>query len=140
MILIDDMAGLMREQPFLAVESAAVARERAVGADDAMARDDDSDGVPTVGGPDGARAPGRPMRRGKLGIADGRSVGNRQQSLPDLISERVCRSNEAADRRSAARLRNTRRTASRTSKSSLVIPPPVRLRARGGLTLAAGPC
>ena len=50
------------EQQPLAAQTAAIAGHRAVGADHAMAGDDDGDGVPMVGAADGAR-PGFPIDR-----------------------------------------------------------------------------
>src|SRR5262245_57888955 len=64
------------EQPPLAVESAAVARQRPVGADDAMAGHDDGDRIRAVRRPDGPHRRGlsNPLRQ--LGIRDGRAGRN----------------------------------------------------------------
>jgi len=45
---------LVREEPAFAVQAAAIAGEAVVGADDAMAWQDDRDRIGTVGGADGA--------------------------------------------------------------------------------------
>src|SRR3712207_8229047 len=63
--------GLVREQGALAVQATPVAREAAVGADDAVARDHDRDGVPAVGEPDRAHA------AGVAEVAGDRAVGGR---------------------------------------------------------------
>lgn len=49
-------AGFVIEEPAFAVDAAAVAAEGAVGADDAVTRDDDGDLVFAVGESDGAGA------------------------------------------------------------------------------------
>ena len=45
-------------------------------------------GFRPLAAPTAREAPGRPMRAGKLGVADRRSIRNRQQSLPDLFLKR----------------------------------------------------
>src|SRR5207247_2645158 len=56
--LLEGTGALVREQPALALDSAAVAGKRPVGADHAVARDDDTDGVRAVGGAHGAHGGG----------------------------------------------------------------------------------
>src|SRR6202011_4220329 len=64
-------ARLVREQPPLPVETAAVTRQRAVGADHAVTRHDDRHGVPTVGEADGARRARRAHPPREFAVADG---------------------------------------------------------------------
>src|SRR3954447_7579384 len=64
------LAPLEPEQEPLAVQAAAVARELAVGADDAVAGDDDRDGVAAVRGADGAWCVGRAHTPGDFAIGD----------------------------------------------------------------------
>src|ERR1700681_3591274 len=59
------------EQEALEWKPAAVAGERAVGADDAMARDDDGDRIAPVGAADGAAGRGASDGRGDLEVGAG---------------------------------------------------------------------
>ena len=56
-------AGLVLDQPSLEIEAAAIAGQRPVRPDDAVAGDDDGDRVASIRGPDRAEEPGRPIRR-----------------------------------------------------------------------------
>src|SRR4051794_11674503 len=76
------------EQGALAFQAASVAGERPVGADDAVAGDDDGDRVAAIGGADRARGPGALDALGELAVADRLAVGDRAQRLPDLLLER----------------------------------------------------
>src|SRR2546423_6701304 len=67
-------AGLEVQQRALAVEAAAEARERAVGADHAVARDDHRDRVAAVGEADGADGPGVAEAAGERAVG-GRLAG-----------------------------------------------------------------
>jgi hypothetical protein len=75
------------EEPAFAVEPAAVADQRAVGPDDAMARDDDGDGVGAVGGADRANGGGRSDADGEVPVARCRPGADRPQRVPDATLE-----------------------------------------------------
>ena len=77
----------MLQQPTLAVEPAAVARQAAVRADHAVARHDDRDRVAAVGGADRAGAVRPPDLPGDLAIAARLAVRDREQRLPDVLLE-----------------------------------------------------
>ena len=81
------VGALVGEQPLFAMEAAAVAGERAVGADDAMAGHDDADRVRSVGKADGADGAGTADALGKLAVADGFGRGNFAQGSPDFALE-----------------------------------------------------
>src|SRR5512132_47164 len=80
-------AGLEVEQRALVVEPPAVAGQRTVAADDAMARADDGDRVAAVGAADGTRLAGVADAAGDLAVADRLAVGDLQQRLPDALLE-----------------------------------------------------
>ena len=67
---------LVREQPALALEAAAVSRERAVGADHPMARHEIEMGLRPFASPTAREAFGIADALGKLAIAPGLAVGN----------------------------------------------------------------
>ena len=73
----------MSEQPPFAVDSTAIAAKVCVGADDAVARDHDRDGVGTVGEADGADRLGISELFRDIEIRDGFAVGDRLQIAPD---------------------------------------------------------
>lgn len=77
----------MFEQRFFDVESAAVSGQRFVTADDAMARNDERDGILPVGGTHSAGGFRVPDPCGEFAIADGFAVGNAQQFIPDKALE-----------------------------------------------------
>src|SRR5262245_9394602 len=64
---------LMIEQPALAIEPAAVAGQRAVGADHAMAGNDNGNRISPIGGADRPAGLGLPDAARQVGIADCRS-------------------------------------------------------------------
>jgi len=75
------------EQPALAGQAAAVAGERAVGADHAVAGDDDADRVAAVGQAHGAGGCGTAELLGERAVRRGGAVGNCLQRLPHLLVE-----------------------------------------------------
>src|SRR5579863_3186055 len=81
------LAAFEVEQETLELEAAAVAGERAVGADDAVAGDDHGDRVAPVGAADGAACRGASDRLGDLGVGPGLAVGDGDQGLPDAALE-----------------------------------------------------
>src|SRR5215472_5192950 len=78
----------MLEQPALAREAAAISRERAVGADDAMARDDDADGIAAIGAADGANGAGTAEARSERAIAQRRARRDGGEPGPDAPLKR----------------------------------------------------
>lgn len=81
----------MRQQPALALQPPGIALERAILADDAVARHDEGDGVGRVGAADGARGlavvmPQLPRQRAVAGDLAGR---NPAQRLPDPLLQRA---------------------------------------------------
>ena len=78
----DNGSVLVGEEPLLAVHSAAVAGEGTVGADDAMAGNDDGDGVAAVCAADGAAGGGIADAAGLLGIAAGLAEGDGLEVFP----------------------------------------------------------
>ena len=77
----------MMKQPFLTVKAAAVSPQGPIGGDDAVAGNDDGNGVAPIRRADGSRCSLTPNPACKLRVAYGLSVTNRSQSLPDLILE-----------------------------------------------------
>ena len=77
----------MIQQPALAIEPAAVSSERSVAADDAVTRQDDSDGIGAIGSADGADGCGRANFPCQIRIRRGRTGGNRSQRLPHALLE-----------------------------------------------------
>ena len=77
----------MVEQPAFAVGAAAVAREGAVGSDDAVAGDDDDHGVGMAGLGHGTERAGTARELGQLAVADGVAVGDVLQLGPDGLLE-----------------------------------------------------
>ena len=71
----------------LLLEPAAEAGQRAVAADDAVARADDGDRVAAVGAADGARLAGVADAGGDLAVAGGLAVGDGQELGPDAPLE-----------------------------------------------------
>src|SRR5690349_21493231 len=94
------MPRLVLEQPALARQAAAVAGQRAVRADHAMARHDDADRVAAVRQADGARTVRAADALGQLAVALGRAIRNVEQRAPHALLEfgadRVERDREAA--------------------------------------------
>src|SRR5262245_63535246 len=74
----------MGEQPPFPVEAAAVSRELSVGSDDAMAGDDDGDGVGAVGRADGSHRCRFANALRQLAVGDGRSGWDSALGLPHL--------------------------------------------------------
>ena len=70
----------MGQQPALALDAAAIAGERAIGADDAMAGDDDADGIVAIGMADGTHGgpvlttPGAGQSPGAIGSVDWKTM------------------------------------------------------------------
>src|SRR5690349_9482295 len=81
------MTALVIEQPPLALEAARVTRETSVGADDAVAGDDDRDGIFVVGHTDGARRARPPDPRRELAVRGGGPDGDRAESAPHELLE-----------------------------------------------------
>ena len=75
------------EEPTLEVETTGETAEGAVGADDAMAGDDDGDGVLSVGLSGGAKSSGAADFLGEPAIAAGLAVRDGEQALPDGLLE-----------------------------------------------------
>jgi len=75
------------EEEALEVSAFGVASEGAVGGDDAVAGDDDEDGVIVVGHADSAGGAGTTQALGFLGVADGGAVGDALQHLPGALLE-----------------------------------------------------
>src|SRR5580704_11221292 len=80
-------ARLVLEQPLFAFEAAAVAGERTVSADHAMAGHDDADGIRTVGEADGANSFRPANLFGELAVGDRRAAGNCAERAPDFLLE-----------------------------------------------------
>src|SRR5438067_10810329 len=78
---------LVFEEPALAFDAAAVAGEGAVGADDAMTGDDNSDGIGAVGEADCPDCGWAADSIGEFAVGDGGAERNLSQSLPYLTLE-----------------------------------------------------
>src|SRR5437763_13215933 len=78
-------ARLVREQPALGLDAAAEAGERAVAADDAVARHDDGDGIGSVRGADGAHGVGMPDVARDGAVHRGRAVRDGAQAAPHAL-------------------------------------------------------
>ena len=101
----------MLEQPFLAVEPAAVSPQRSIGGDDAMAGNHDGNGVPPICRSDRSR---RPRPANPAGQARRSSRFLRKESLatpPRPGAEMACRPSAVAARNRAAYPRNRHLTA-----------------------------
>src|SRR5689334_14497718 len=81
------MLGLVREQRALERQSAAIAREAAVGADHAMTRNDQRDRVRAVRRTHAARGRRLADRARDLAVAARLAVRNREQRLPHGLLE-----------------------------------------------------
>ena len=90
----------MLEQPLLARQAAAVAGQRAVRADDAMAGHDDADRVLAVGQARRAHRLGLADAPRQLGVADGLAAPDLAQRPPDALLERGAGARRPAARRS----------------------------------------
>ena len=77
------LASLQLQQPALPPQPAAVAAERAVGADDAVTRHDDRHGVAAVGVTGGAHGRRAAGPRGDLRVREGLSIGRPRDPHPD---------------------------------------------------------
>lgn len=77
----------MLQEPALALQSAAVAGERAICSDHAMAGDDDADGVGAVRETNGSDGVGPVDLAGQLSIRDRGALGDLPQFLPDAALE-----------------------------------------------------
>jgi len=77
------LASLQLQQPALSPQPAAVAVERAVGADDAVTRHDDRHGVAAVGVTGGAHGRRAAGPRGDLRVREGLSIGRPRDPHPD---------------------------------------------------------
>lgn len=78
----------MVEEPAFAVEAARVAVELALAVDDAVAGDDDGDGVGAVGGTDGAGRGGVADAPCEEAVGNGFAEGDVEEVLPDELVER----------------------------------------------------
>ena len=96
-------ARLEVEQGALVLEAAAEAGQRAVAADDAVARADDGDRVAAVGAADGARLAGVADAGGDLAVAGGLAVGDRPGARSRRAARRRCRRRDAASRSKSVR-------------------------------------
>ena len=105
------------EQEALGVEPAAVAGERAVRADHAVARDHDRDRIRAVRGAGRADRRRAPDPRGELGVRDRRAVADALQLLPDALLERRPGRRRPAGRTSCARRRSTPRAGAAPSRT-----------------------
>lgn len=85
--LDEAVVALVGEEPALAVDAAAVAGEGAVGADDAMAGDDDADRIRAIREADGADGFGAADALGELAVGDGRAAGDLAEGEPDFALE-----------------------------------------------------
>lgn len=74
----------MVEKPAFAFDAATVAGEGTVGADDAVAGQDDGDGIGSVGGADGANRGGMADLLGEFAIGDGGTAGDGAERTPNL--------------------------------------------------------
>ena len=138
-------ARLEVEQGALVLEPAAVAGQRAVAADDAVARADDGDRVAAVGAADGAGLAGVADARGDLAVAGGLAIGDR----PAASARRAARRRAAAG--AAARSKSVRSPAKysrswattvwkRGSSETSPAPKPMRVTAPSSATVtASGP-
>src|SRR5437016_7854579 len=78
---------LVIQQPALSLQSAAVADQRARGADHAVAGDENRDVISAIGGADGAAGAGPADGPGLLAIASGFAEPNRAKIFPDAKLE-----------------------------------------------------
>src|SRR2546425_289486 len=93
----------MLQQPALAVEAAAEAGELPARAHDAVAGDDDREGVLAGGGADGAGGAGVAEPARQLAVARGRAVGNGADGVPHApLKRRTDRIERQLERRAAA--------------------------------------
>src|SRR5262249_31584707 len=79
---------LVLEQPSLALDPAAIARERAIGADDAMAWDHEADRIGAVGVADRAHRPRTAEFCGERAVAQRRARRDAGEPRPDSALER----------------------------------------------------
>src|ERR1700686_4050352 len=84
----DAGGALMLEQPALALDAAAIAGQRAVGTDDAVAGYDDADRVGAVGEADGPHRPRPADTPRELAIGDRRAARDVAQRAPHRALER----------------------------------------------------
>ncbi len=76
---------LMRQQPLLALQPAAISRERAVGADHPVTGHQDGNGIPPIREPHGARGAGLADPPGQLSVAPSLAVRNFRELPPDTL-------------------------------------------------------
>src|SRR6478609_1751167 len=75
----------MLQKPLLARQAAAIAGQRSVGADHAMAGHDDADRVLAIGEAGGAYRPGLADAPRELGVADGAAAADLAQGAPHAL-------------------------------------------------------
>ncbi len=80
-------AAFVTEEPAFAFDAATVSGEGSVGADDAVAGNDDGDGVCSVSGADGADGSGAADFFGEFAVRGCGAAGNCAQGAPDLLLE-----------------------------------------------------
>ena len=78
----------MVEEPAFAFDAAAVAGERAICSDDAVAGEDDGDGIGSIGGADGADGGWMADPFGELAVGGGCAAGDGAEGLPDFSLKR----------------------------------------------------
>lgn len=87
-MLVCGFDSFVLKEPALAMQASSVASKRAIGADDAMAGDDDADGVGAIGQAHGADGGGLADPAGQLGVADGGAARNTAEDAPDRFLKR----------------------------------------------------
>jgi hypothetical protein len=75
----------MAQKPLFSPETSAIADQPPVRADDAVARDDDGDGIAMVGLPDGPGRSGPSNRGGHLTVRSGPPAGDFEKTPPDPL-------------------------------------------------------
>jgi len=117
------------DQEALGLESAAVAGQRPVRADHAVARDDDRDGVRAICSAGGADRGGPADAGGELGVRDRLAVPDALQLGPDRAAGMACRmaTGRSNARRSRAKYSSSWRRTAENAPSSRAMP-------------AGGPC
>jgi len=80
-------AGLEVQQSPLSIDSTCVSGQRSIGSHDPVARDDDRDRVPAIGGADGPNRIRRSDPLGKLSVADASAPWYPQELVPDATLE-----------------------------------------------------
>src|SRR5262245_55829079 len=87
-VTASNLDALVPQEPALSFQPAAVFHQRAAGADQAVAGQDDADRVGAVGVADGAHRAWRVETGRERAVAQRGACGNVRQRLPDLLLER----------------------------------------------------